>query len=99
MNYEQVEAMRQVSVSGAGIDAGPAVSLKNPDKKLLLDALRSNGGGVPEMSYSEASKARLFKAGLIQWKPNQAKSRNQTLLLTLTQTGKASAQELAAAVG
>jgi hypothetical protein len=56
------------------------------DIKLLRDALASNGGGVNADMYSVASRTRLMKAGLIQWKPN---SRTVFVsLLTITKAGK-----------
>lgn len=61
-------------------------ALIKPDIKLLRDALASNGGGVNADLYSNASRQRLMKAGLIQWKPN---SRTVFVsLLTITKAGK-----------
>lgn len=60
--------------------------MKRPDLKLLRDALASNGGGINSDLYSTASRTRLMKAGLIQWKPN---SRTVFVsLLTITPAGK-----------
>jgi hypothetical protein len=69
------------------------MTLKKTDRKLLQDALNSNGGGVRFDSYSEASVRRMFKAGFIQVKPNQSPLLFSTLL-TITKEGKkALAQE------
>lgn len=60
--------------------------LLKTDIKLLSAALASNGGGVDSDLHSIASRTRLMKAGLIQWKPN-----SRTIfvsLLTITPAGK-----------
>lgn len=62
--------------------------MKPVDWKLMQSALSSNGGGVNADLYSEASRKRLMKAGLIQWKPNDKSS---VPLLTLTKEGRAAA--------
>ena len=62
--------------------------LKRPDLKLLREALATNGGGVNSDLYSDASRNRMLKAGLIQWKPNQHKSNYFASLLTITAAGK-----------
>lgn len=62
--------------------------IKRTDAKLLVDALNSNGGGVDSDRYPEAARKRLLANGLIQWKPNQDKSKHYALLLTLTSEGK-----------
>jgi hypothetical protein len=68
--------------------------LRRTDKALLLAALASNGGGVDSDRFSEATRKRLLKSGLIQWKPNQHKSNHFALLLTLTPDGRQRATEL-----
>jgi hypothetical protein len=62
--------------------------LRPIDTKLLRAALASNGGGIDSDLYSVASRKRLMKAGLIQWKPNQHKSNHFANLLTITPAGK-----------
>jgi hypothetical protein len=62
--------------------------MKPVDLKLVQAALSSNGGGVNADFYSEASRKRLMKAGLIQWKPG---NRTGVSLLTLTKEGRATA--------
>lgn len=67
-------------------------ALIKPDIKLLRDALASNGGGVNADLYSNASRQRLMKAGLLQWKPN---SRTVFVsLLTITKAGKEALENL-----
>jgi len=64
--------------------------MKKIDIKLLQDALASNGGGINPNWYSQASKDRLFKSGLIQWKPNHSSHKtNYSMLITLTEKAKA----------
>lgn len=66
-----------------------AKSLKRTDVKLLQDALKSNGGGINPDRYSDASRDRLFEAGLIQWKPNHCSVKTgYTSLITITTLGK-----------
>lgn len=61
------------------------------DFKLLRAALDSNGGGVNSDFYSDSSRNRLIKAGLLQWKPN---SRTPFVsLLTITPAGKEALKE------
>ena len=67
-------------------------TLNKNDIKLLRDALASNGGGVNSELYAEAVKARLMKARLIQWKPNQKVM--FTVLITITPAGKQVLKEL-----
>ena len=62
--------------------------LNKNDYKLLKDALDSNGGGIDYECYYESTIKRLLKKCLIQWKPNQLKSKTYTRLLTITITGK-----------
>ncbi|NEX63425.1 hypothetical protein [Noviherbaspirillum galbum] len=63
--------------------------LTRTDKRLLRDALASNGGGVDSDFYPKACRERLLKLGLIQWKPNQHKSLHYASLLTITAAGRA----------
>ena len=65
-----------------------AHKLTRTDQKLIADALKSNGGGIDEARYAGATVQRLLKDGLVQWKPNQHKSKHYSLLLTLTELGK-----------
>ena len=66
--------------------------LRLTDKMLLSDAIKSNGGGVDEGRYADATVKRLLKNGFVQWRPNQSKSRHYSLLLTLTELGKTAVQ-------
>jgi len=63
--------------------------MRRPDLKLLREALASKGGGVNPNLYSEASRLRMMRAGLIQWKPNHCNHHTgYTSLLTITAEGK-----------
>lgn len=65
------------------------------DRRLLLAALASNGGGIRDDMHPAAAVARLSKQGLIQSKPNQYRGTNiDSHLLTLTDAGKKAAMEL-----
>ncbi len=56
--------------------------LKRTDIKLLMDALKSNGGGVTDWLYGVATQRRMLNAGLIQHKPRHVG------MLTITAAGK-----------
>jgi hypothetical protein len=60
--------------------------LKRTDIKLLADALASNGGGVRDERYKDATVNRLIRAGLLQLKPGQRTI--HTTLLTITKAGE-----------
>lgn len=62
--------------------------LKRTDRKLLQDALDSNGGGTRETRYADTTINRLLRHGLIQWKPNDYNG-----LLTITKAGKEALKE------
>lgn len=66
--------------------------LKRTDRKLLQDALNSNGGGVRDTRYADATIERLIKQGLLQEKPNQGYS-TPFVLLTITKAGKKALEE------
>lgn len=57
------------------------------DKKLLADAVASNGGGVRYERYPKAAVDRLLKQELIQVKPNKSHSLQHAFLLTATKAG------------
>ncbi len=81
-------------------DARPLVRLDalvgRNDRAMLLAALASNGGGIDSEMYPEATRKRLMKAGLLQWKPNQRKSGHYVMLMTLTAQGAALAKAIVA---
>jgi len=62
------------------------VTLQRSDIKLLSDALASNGGGVRDERYKDATINRLIRAGLLQYKPGQRTI--YTTLLTITKAGE-----------
>lgn len=69
-----------------------AGELRAVDMKLLRATLASNGGGVNvNNGYSEATRIRLMKAGLIQWKPNDKSS--FASMVTITPAGRARLQQ------
>lgn len=65
------------------------------DRAMLLAALKKNGGGIDSDMYPEATRKRLMKAGLLQWKPNQRKSGHYAMLMTLTERGSDVAKAIA----
>lgn len=56
-------------------------ALLRTDIKLLRDALASNGGGVNDLFYANATIQRMVKAGLIAWKTHP-------VYLVITPAGK-----------
>lgn len=71
-------------------------ALLKTDVKLLRAALASNGGGINPDMHPEATRKRLMKAGLIQWKPNHCSHHTgYTSLLTITAAGKKALEGLA----
>lgn len=96
MNAEDVikEALKTARINLQNYKKSIHTSLKSTDKKLLSDAMKSNGGGVDSEMYPEATVNRLLKRGLVQWKPNQQKSRHFAQLLTLTKTGRIEADAI-----
>ena len=68
------------------LDCKVREQVKSTGMKLLADAAKSNGGGVREERYADATVSRLLKLGLIQVKPGQ--KFKYCTLLTITKAGR-----------